>query len=57
MTQRHDNYNNPCRITIRKCKGENNWTLLYEDEGYEYYCTQEELLAELSEHMDNMKGE
>lgn len=57
MAQQHDNYDNPCRVTIRKCKGEDAWILRYEDEGYEYYCNQEELLTELSEHMDNMRGE
>lgn len=57
MTQQHDNYDNPCRVTIYKVKGEDNWILRYEDEDYEYYCNQEELLTELSEHMDNMKGE
>lgn len=56
MTQQHDNYDNPCRVTIYKGKGEDTWTLRYEDEGYEYYCNQEELLTELSEHMVNMKG-
>lgn len=57
MTQQHDNYDNPCRVTIYKGKGEDIWTLRYEDEGYEYYCDKKELLTELSEHMDNMKGE
>lgn len=57
MTQQNDDYDNPCRVTIYKGKGEDTWTLRYEDEGYEYYCNQEELLTELSEHMDNMKGE
>lgn len=57
MAQQHDNYDNPCRVTIYKVKGEDNWILRYEDEGYDYYCNQEELLTELSEHMDNMKGE
>lgn len=56
MTQQHTDYDNPCRVTIYKGEGEDAWTLRYEDEGYEYYCTQEELLNELSEHMDNMKG-
>lgn len=57
MTQQHDNYDNPCRVTIYKGQGEDAWTLRYEDEGYEYYCDKKELLNELSEHMDNMKGE
>lgn len=57
MTQQHDNYGNSCRMTIYKGKGGDTWILRYEDEGYEYYCNQEELLTELSEHMDNMKGE
>ena len=55
--QYNDENSLSCRVTIYKGKGEDAWTLRYEDEGYEYYCNQEELLTELSEHMDNMKGE
>ena len=52
---KHDNFENPCRITIFKGKGDN-YTLRYEDEGYEFYCSKVELLEELAEHLTNMKG-
>lgn len=58
---KHTNYTNPCRITITKKHQKNYdydyYVLKYIDDGYEYYCSQEELLAELSEHMDNMRSE
>lgn len=51
---KHNDYENPCRMTIYKGKGDN-YTLRYEDEGYEFYCNEAELLEELAEHMALMK--
>lgn len=50
--KQHDNYKNPCELTIYKGK-DGNYTLRYEN-GDEYYCSKEELLTELDEHMENM---
>lgn len=33
------------------------YTLMYPDEAWEFYGTKEEILTEISEHMENMKGE
>lgn len=49
------NYNNPCHITIYKGK-DDNYTLRYEDEGYEYFCSAKELMIEVGEHIKLMKG-
>ena len=49
--------NNTCKITIGKWKDGETWTIRYEDEGDEYYLDKNELLKELSQHMDGMKGD
>lgn len=57
---KHDNYDNPCVITItKKCHigGGCYYSLKYEQEDYEFICSKDELLAELGEHLDNMKSE
>ena len=51
---KHDNYDNPCHITISKHEEDDLYTLRYEDEDYEYLCSKEELLEELSEHLNLM---
>lgn len=61
MTQQHDNYKNPCVVTIRKRHNSSYdydfYTLQYDDEDYALTGTLEDIINELSEHMDNMKGE
>ena len=53
---KHNGYGNPCHITIHKHPN-GFYTLAYPDEGYEYYCSEGELLEEIREHLDLMKGE
>lgn len=61
MAQKHDNYTNPCVVTIRKRHNKSYdydfYTLQYADEDYALTGTLEDIINELSEHMDNMKGE
>lgn len=61
MTQQHDNYKNPCVVTITKLHQGNYdydyYTLQYQDESYTLTGTLEDIINELSEHMDNMKGD
>lgn len=61
MTQRHDDYANPCVVTITKRHQCNYiydfYELTYSDEDWTLVGTKEDVIKELSEHMDNMKGE
>ena len=57
----HDNYDKVANITITKADAEmykGFYTLRYNNDGeeYELYGTKNEILEELSEHLDNMKG-
>lgn len=58
---KHDNYNNTAEITITKCGDpfEGDFILKYYGDGeeWEYHASKEEILEELSEHMDNMGEE
>lgn len=62
---KHDNYDSTASITLvkantRKYEGMADFfSLRYNNEGeeWELYGTKEEILEELSEHMDNMKME
>ena len=47
----HGNYNPECKINIRKLD-KDYYILMYEH--YTLLCSKDELLEELSEHMDNM---
>lgn len=51
---KHTDYDNPCLIKIYKCG--DNYRLIYQTENYEFFCDKDELLEELGEHLDNMKG-
>lgn len=53
---KHTDYDNPCHIVITKHKN-GMYTLRYEDENYEFYCSKNELLEELREHVENMREE
>lgn len=54
---KHTDYDNPCHIVIFKHRQNGAYTLRYEDENYELYCTKDELLEELGEHLENMREE
>lgn len=49
--QKNDDYSNPVKITIQKL-GDDLYQMKYEDEGWEYTATKEEILAEIGEHLD-----
>lgn len=51
---KHDNYKNPAIITIRKTYigGEENYQLSYDDEDWGLCGSKEEILEEISEHLD-----
>lgn len=53
---KHDNYDNPCKITLYK-KPDGDYLLRYDSENYELLCSEEELLEEIQEHINLMKGE
>lgn len=61
MAQKHDDYANPCVVTITKRHQRDYdydfYELTYEDEGWTLMGMKEDVIKELSEHMDNMKGE
>lgn len=53
---KRDDYKNPCEMIITKSATQDNtYTLVYPSENYEYTCSKEELLTEISEHLDNIK--
>lgn len=58
MVQQHDNYKNPCVVTIEKTHQGNYdydyYKLSYDNEDWCLYGTLEDVVAELQEHMDNM---
>lgn len=52
---KHTNYSQNCHIIINKFN-DDIYRLEYPEEHYSYICSKSELLEELSEHLDNMKG-
>lgn len=53
---KHDDYENPCGMTITKHKN-GFYTLKYISENFEMWGTKDDILNELGEHLDNMKGD
>lgn len=49
--QKNDDYSNPVKIVIEKL-GDDEYKLTYDDESWEYTATKEEILNEISEHLD-----
>lgn len=52
---KHDNYKNPVIITIYKNRditGNDYYTLRYDDEEWEFDASKEEILEEISEHLE-----
>lgn len=55
---KHNNYANPCVATIYKRQGldgEDIYVLSYQDEEWELTATKDEVLEELSEHLELMR--
>lgn len=55
---KHTNYKNPCIIKITKLHQDqfdyDYYRISYEDEDWELTATKDELLEEISEHLDNI---
>lgn len=50
---KHDNYENPCEIVITRLS-DDEYTLYYPQESYEYTASTEEILAEIAGHLELM---